>query len=135
MSMAKCLHNVLMYAYFRTTHLEHSNIGHLAFSRLANICLVTVTCQSTPRSPPRGLGRPHREGHSHRSGARGRPPPGLGRLCREGHCRHHRRGAREGGRGGGGGGKLFWLTIVNYQKIKRTRKCEKTSLGINRASI
>ena len=28
--------------------------------------------------PPRGLGRPHREGHRRRRGAWGRPPRGLG---------------------------------------------------------
>ena len=41
--------------------------------------------------PPRGLGRPHREGHRRHRGARGRPVRGLGRPHREGHRR--RRGA------------------------------------------
>ena len=105
--------------------------------------------------PPRGIGRPHREGHRRYRGARGRPlracgprtdegpgapaheghrrrrgargrlPRGLGRPQREVH-RRRPPGGREGG-GEGGRGVDQMLLTTNHYSIKRERKYDKTN--------
>ena len=77
--------------------------------------------------PPRGAGRPHREGHRRRRGARGRPPRGLVRPHREGHRRRRGAWGRPRGLGGhglgeGGGGGV--LKVIKYNLLKYKENTE-----------